>query len=53
MSFYKNDQKELINSINLFLDTLFFKEDAFENLMKEFFLKNYKEVATESDCENI
>ncbi|MDA7735631.1 MAG: DUF47 family protein [Pelagibacteraceae bacterium] len=44
MSFYKNDQKELINSINLFLDNILEVNSLFENLMKEFFLKNYKKV---------
>ena len=44
MSFYKNDQKELINSINLFLDNILKVNSLFENLIKEFFLKNYKEV---------
>ena len=44
MSFYKNDQKELINSINLFLDNILKVNTLFENLIKEFFLKNYKEV---------
>ena len=44
MSFYKNDQKELINSINLFLNNILEVNSLFENLMKEFFLKNYKEV---------
>ena len=44
MSFYKNDQKELINSINLFLDNILEVNSLFENLIKEFFLKNYKEV---------
>ena len=44
MSFYKNDQKELINSINLFLDNILEANSLFENLMKEFFLKNYKKV---------
>ena len=44
MSFYKNDQKELINSINLFLDNILEVNRLFENLMKEFFLKNYKKV---------
>ena len=41
MSFYKNDQKELINSINLFLDNILEVNSLFENLMKEFFLKNF------------
>ena len=44
MSFYKNDQKELINSINLFLDNILKVNTLFENLIKEFFLKNYKKV---------
>ena len=44
MSIYKNDQKELINSINLFLDNILEVNSLFENLMKEFFLKNYKKV---------
>jgi|TARA_B110000914_G_scaffold71909_1_gene62988 predicted phosphate transport protein (TIGR00153 family) len=44
MSFYKNDQKELINSINLFLNNILEVNSLFENLMKEFFLKNYKKV---------
>ena len=33
MSFYKNDQKELINSINLFLDNILEVNSLFENLM--------------------
>ena len=61
MSFYKNDQKELINSINLFLDNILKVNSLFENLIKEFFLKNYKEVEDltakisdlESACEKL
>ena len=61
MSFYKNDQKELINSINLFLNNILEVNSLFENLMKEFFLKNYKSVEEltikisnlESECDKL
>ena len=44
MSFYKNYQKELIDSINLFLNNIITINNIFENLMEEFFLKNYNKV---------
>ena len=61
MSFYKNNQKELIDSINLFLNNILEVNSLFENLMKEFFLKNYKSVEEltikisnlESECDKL
>ena len=61
MSFYKNYQQELINSINLFLNNILEINSLFENLMKEFFLKNYKSVEDlttrisnlESECDKL
>ena len=61
MSFYKNNQKELIDSINLFLNNILEVNNLFENLMKEFFLKNYKSVEEltikisnlESECDKL
>lgn len=59
MSFYKNYQKELIDSINLFLNNIITINNIFENLMEEFFLKNYNKVENltneisnlESECD--
>ena len=61
MSFYKNNQKELIDSINLFLNNILEVNSLFENLMKEFFLKNYRSVEEltikisnlESECDKL
>ena len=61
MSFYKNNQKELIDSINLFLNNILEVNSLFEDLMKEFFLKNYKSVEEltikisnlESECDKL
>ena len=61
MSFYINNQKELIDSINLFLNNILEVNSLFENLMKEFFLKNYKSVEEltikisnlESECDKL
>jgi predicted phosphate transport protein (TIGR00153 family) len=61
MSFYKNHQNELINSINLFLDNILEINNNFEKLIKEFFLKNYNNVSQiteviselESECDKL
>ena len=61
MSFYKNNQKELIDSINLFLNNILEINNLFESLIKEFFLKNYKGVEDltikisnlESECDKL
>jgi len=61
MSFYKNHQNELINSINLFLDNILEINNNFEELIKEFFLKNYNNVSQiteviselESECDKL
>ena len=61
MSFYKNNQKEPIDSINLFLDNILEINNLFESLIKEFFLKNYKGVEDltikisnlESECDKL
>ena len=61
MSFYKNHQNELINSINLFLDNILEVNNNFEKLMQEFFLKNYSAVQLitekisdlESECDKL
>jgi hypothetical protein len=61
VSFYKNNQKELIDSINLFLNNILEINNLFESLIKEFFLKNYKGVEDltikisnlESECDKL
>jgi len=61
MSFYKNYQQELIDSINLFLNNILEVNNLFESLMKEFFLENHKKVEEitqkisnlESECDKL